>query len=164
MGLKLITPPTQDPITLAQAKAHLRVVDDDDDALIAALLKSATQHAEAFTGCAFCDQTWDLYLDAFPTENELEIKIPKPPLIAVTQIEYDNTDGDQILVPSGDYYVDTVSIPGWVVPQGELSWPTPIDAINSVRVRFRAGYMDTNSPPNVSVPDDITAAVKLILG
>ena len=164
MGLRLITPPAE-TLTLEQAKAHLRYVDDDEDALITALVKSATQNVEQFTGRALIDQTWELVLDAFPTTtDELEIKIPKPPLIEVTQIEYDNADGDQIIISSGDYYVDTVSEPGWVVPQGTLTWPTTIDAINSVRVRFRAGYLNTDSPPTAAVPDDILAAVKLMLG
>lgn len=169
MGLKLITPPATDPITLAQAKEHLRYVDDDEDALIAAFIKSATQNVEQFTGRALIDQTWDLVLDSFPTDKtvtpHLEIKIPKPPLIEVTQIEYDDLNGDQIIVPSGNYYVDTTNdLFGWVVPQGTLIWPATIDAINSVRVRFRAGYLNTNSPPTAAVPDDIIAGLKLMLG
>jgi hypothetical protein len=57
-----------------------------------------------------------------------------------------------------------VSEPGWVVPTNGAGWPGTIDAINSVRVRFRAGYQDTNSPPGVSVPEDIRAGIKLFLG
>lgn len=169
MGLKLITPPATPVLTLAQAKEHLRYVDDDEDALITALVKAATLNVEEFTGRALVDQTWELVLDSFPTVTittpHREIKLPKPPLIEVTQIEYDDTNGDQIIVPSGDYYVDTTSLPfGWVVPQGDLSWPATIDAINTVRVRFRAGYLSTTSPPVAAVPEDICAGVKLMLG
>jgi uncharacterized phiE125 gp8 family phage protein len=164
MGLKLITPPAVDPITLVEAKAHLRVIDNDDDTYITALIKSATANAEAWLGRAMIDQTWDLYLDAFPTLAGFEIKIPKPPLIEVTQIAYDDPNGDEQIVASSDYYADTVSEPGWVVPQGTLSWPTPIDAINCVRVRFRAGYLDTSSPPLNAVPFDLKAGILLAVG
>jgi uncharacterized phiE125 gp8 family phage protein len=165
MGLKLITPPATTPVTLDEAKAHLRVVDDDEDAIIATYIQAATGSTEAFLGRALIDQTWDLVLDAFPTDTmHLEIKVPKPPLIEVTQIAYDDGNGDEQIIPSGNYYVDAVSEFGWVVPQGGLSWPTTIDAINSVRVRFRAGYLDTNSPPGNAVPGDIKSAVLLTIG
>jgi uncharacterized phiE125 gp8 family phage protein len=165
MGLKLISPPVTTPVTLAEAKAHLRVVDSDDDTLIAGYIAAATNSTEAFLGRALIDQTWDLYLDSFPSNTtHLEIKIPKPPLIEVTQIAYDDSNGDEQIIATGNYYVDTVSEFGWVVPQGGLSWPAPIDAINSVRVRFRAGYLDTNSPPGNAVPGDIKSAVLLTIG
>lgn len=165
MGLKLITAPASPVLTLTEAKAHLRVVTSDDDTIITDYVAAATNYAEEFTGRAFIDQTWDLYLDAFPTTGELQIKIPKPPLIEVLSVSYDDSNGDEQVIASGQYYVDTVSEFGWVVPASGLStWPTPIDAINSVRVRFRAGYLSPDSPPLNAVPRGIVSAVKLILG
>lgn len=164
MGVKLIVPAATTPFTLNEAKAHLRVSHTDDDAIISALITSSTLHAEAFTGRALCPQTWDLYLDSFPTGEHMEIKIPKPPLIEVLSVSYDDADGLPQDVPPQNYYVDTVSEPGWVVPAGGVPWPAPLDAINSVRVRFRAGYLDVNSPTSVLVPGDVCAAIKLILG
>src|SRR5262245_41220288 len=172
MALKLITPPAVEPLTLVQAKAHLRVVDSDDDTLISALIIAARQNAENWMGRALIDQTWDLYLDGFPTASEnvpstvvdMAIQIPKPPLIQVVQVAYDNTNGDEILMNPNDYYADVVSEPGWLVLSGLSSWPTTIDAINSVRVRFRAGYLSTDSPPVNKVPEDILSGVKLLLG
>jgi uncharacterized phiE125 gp8 family phage protein len=164
MGLKLVTPPVNPVVTLAQAKAHLRVVDSDDDLLIAAMVSAATSAAQNFTGRAFVDQTWDLYLDEFPTGTDMFVKIPLPPLIEVVEVNYDDSAGNIQVVDPLDYYVDSASQPGWIVPTGTLQWPTPLAAINSVRVRFRAGYLDNNSPPADAVPDDIKAAVYLILG
>jgi len=164
MGLKLISPPATEPLTLAEAKAHLRITDTDNDTMVAALIEASRRHAEVFLGRAIVDQTWDLVLDSFPTGTDMEIKIPKPPLISVTQIAYDQTSGIEAIVDPSRYYVDNVSEPGWVVPIANVTWPTPLSAINSVRVRFRAGYMDTNSPPQVDVPEDIKSAIKLMLG
>lgn len=164
MALKLITSPASDAITLAEAKAHLRVVDSDDDTYISAIVKASCANVEAWLGRALIDQTWDLYLDAFPTTNDLEIKIPLPPLIEVVSIIYNDTAGVEQTVNSANYYVDTVSQPGWVVPVSSFTWPTPLDAINSVRVRFRAGYIDTSSPPQNSVPFDIRAGILLAVG
>lgn len=161
MGLRLITPPATDPVSLAVAKAHLRVVDSENDTIISALIKASTTNVEAWLGRALIDQTWDLYIDGFPTA---EIKIPLPPLIEVLEINYDDSDGNIQTVNAADYYVDSVSQPGWVVPAGNLTWPTTLDAINSVRVRFRAGYLSEDSPPVENIPFDIKAAILLNLG
>jgi hypothetical protein len=50
MGLKLVTAPANDPLTLAQAKAHLKVEHSDDDALIAAMLSASVQHVDGPRG------------------------------------------------------------------------------------------------------------------
>jgi len=161
MAVKLIIPPAVDAVSLTEAKAHLRVVSSDEDTLISAYIKSAVEEVEGWTGRALIDQTWDLYLDEFP---EAEIKIPKPPLIEVISIKYDDAAGVEQTVLSTDYYVDTINAPGWVVPNLDSGWPTPLDAINSVRVRFRAGYLSTDSPPQDAVPSDIKRAILLSIG
>ena len=79
-------------------------------------------------GRALVDQTWELVLDGFPiatstSTNDLAILIPKPPLIAVTQLAYDDTAGDEQIMNVADYYVDNVSEPGFVALNGITSWP-----------------------------------------
>lgn len=165
MGLKLITPPAEWPITLEEAKAHLRVdldVDDDDD-LIEALIEAAVDYCDGPTGWlgrALIDQTWELVLDSFPACDK-EIKIPMPPLIEVVSIKYDDASGAEQTLETSAYTVDTVSEPGWVLPVG--SWPSIFDGVNAVRVRFRCGYLG-GSPEAETVPGAIKAAIKLILG
>lgn len=161
--LKLISAPATDPITLDQAKMHLRVIENDEDALISSLIKAATQHAEAFTGRAFIDQTWDLYLDAFPNGDDLGIEIPKPRLIELVQLAYDDASGSTQIMPTTDYSIDAVSEPARISPVAS-TWPTAGESVNAVRVRFRAGYQDASAPDPNAMPEDICAAVKLILG
>lgn len=166
MGLILITPPAIEPVTLVEAKAHLRVNFSDDDTLISAFVAASRMNVEGWLGRALIDQTWDLYLDEFPTDTFKGIQIPLPPLISVTSVKYDDAAGvEQTMDPTG-YYVDVASQPGWIVPTGGsgASWPTPLDAINSVRIRFRAGYMTSDSPPVGSVPQDIKHGLLLTLG
>ena len=164
MAVKLISPPATLALTVVEAKKHLRIETSDQDSEVQAYTMAAIANVENWLGRALIDQTWELYLDKFPTGSDLEIEIPKPPLIEVLQVAYDDSNGDEQIIASGSYYVDTVTQPGWVIPQGSLLWPTPIDAINSVRVRFRAGYLSTDSPPVAAVPEDIKAAIKLTLG
>jgi len=54
MPLQLVTPPVDEPVTLAEAKLHLRVDFDEDDALILALISAARQAAEAITAVHHC--------------------------------------------------------------------------------------------------------------
>lgn len=161
MAIKLITPPATTPVSLTEAKAHLRVDFTDDDALITALIGAATSHAERFTGRAFIDQTWELTVDEFP-DNEIEI--PNPPLIEVVSIKYDDGDGNEVPLDADEYVVDDQSEPGWVLPSSEGVWPSSFDGINAVRIRYRAGYLNSDSPQTENVPADIKAAIKLYIG
>ncbi len=165
MALTLITPPAVEPISLAEAKAHLRVAHTDEDSTIAIYIRAAREFVDgpyAFLGRALVTQTWDLTLDEFPLN---EIKIPLPPLQSITTITYDDSTGSAFVMNSADYYVDIASEPGWVVPVED--WPITLDAINSVRIRFVAGYAaNTDSPPDLTanIPFNIKAAMLLIIG
>jgi uncharacterized phiE125 gp8 family phage protein len=170
MGLKLVTAPADWPITLEQAKAHLRVDTDDDDDLIEALIDAAVESAELFQGRALVDQTWDLYLDAFPCSrweglrrvNQIEIR--KPPLIEVAGVFYLDSSGAEQTLSASLYTVDTANEPGRVVLKSG-SWPTLPDLANAVRVRFRAGYLDQGVSPAVeNVPKSTKAAILIMIG
>ena len=170
MARRLITPPAVTPITVDFVKTKLRIDHADSDDDLEAYIAAATDQAQEFLGRALVTSTWELVLDEFP---ESEIEIPMPPLQSVVSVVYDDPDGFEQTVSSGDYTVDSTSGssgaegPGWVVPNTGFSWPTPLEAINSVRVRFIAGYApDENSPPDLtanipmSIKQAITLAVK----
>jgi uncharacterized phiE125 gp8 family phage protein len=166
MALRLITAPAAAPLTLAEAKAHLRVNHDDEDALINGLIDAVRGHVDGkdgFLGRALVTQTWELVLDKFPAA---EIKIPLPPLQTVESIKYDDGAGLEQTLAANQYSVDNASEPGWVMPV-TARWPTTLDAINAVRIRFVAGYApDANSPPDLAanVPGAIKAAMLLLIG
>ena len=57
----IVTPPASKPVTLADAKEHLRVDHDDEDTVIAALLDTAVAHLDGWSGVlgrAIMPQTW----------------------------------------------------------------------------------------------------------
>lgn len=155
----VITPPATFPVTLAEAKAHLRYTATDQDGLIMGLVEAATDYAEAFTGRAFIDRTLDFYLDKFPVGA---IELPLPPLIEVSGLFYVDDDGNEQQFTT--FEVDTASHPGRIYLNSSTSWPTPRDAANAVRIRYRAGYLDSASPPSPAVPASIMAAILLTIG
>lgn len=128
------------------------------------MIAASRTYCENWTARAFVTQTWELVLDAFPTA---EILIPRPPLQSVTSIKYDDGAGVEQTLGTLLYAVDSVSQPGWVVPASS-GWPTGVwDGINSVRIRYVAGYdPGTSSPVDLAenVPGDLKAAILLYLG
>jgi len=163
MAIRLITAPAAEPVTLAEAKAHLRVDHSDEDTVIGAMISAARVYCEQWTARAFVTQTWELVLDEFPTN---EIEIPKPPLQTIDSIKYDDGDGIEQLLAASEYETDPVSQPGWVVPITS-GWPTVYEGINAVRIRFTAGYdPGTDSPVDLAanVPPSLKAAMLLYIG
>lgn len=156
MALTLVTPPTIEPITLDDAKRHLRVSHSDEDGHILALITAAREWAENFTRRAFITQTWTLTLDRFP----VVFCVPKPPLQSVTAASFTyNLGGVATQVPTSVYAVDTDSQPGRVYEAYGQSWPTPRIIENAVSMRFVAGYGDAES----DVPAPIRHAIRLMV-
>ena len=71
MALVIATQPTVEPVSLIEAKSHLRVDSDftADDNLIRGLITSARQEAEQICRRALIKQTWKLAIDHFPAPN-----------------------------------------------------------------------------------------------
>ncbi len=175
MGLKLVIAPSTSPVSIDEAKAHLREDSDDFNTEIQAFIYAATQFVdgpEGFLGRALIDQTWDYYLDEFPCGPNLfehrrrrqAIEIPLPPLIEVIGVYYLDNSGSEQEFDAGSYTVDDASKPARIVLKSNACWPTPACEANAVRIRFRAGYLDTNSPPQANVPFPIKAAILMYIG
>ncbi len=150
------TPPATEPVTQAEAKAHMHVDGTDDDALITRLIKAATGHIDGpdgWLGRSLVSQTLELVYDTFPCGP---LKIPYPPLISVESVKYiDPTTGLSTTFGAVNYEVDTDSQPGWIALARGATWPTPLDTINAVRVRYTAGY--------TSVPEPIRHAILIMV-
>lgn len=169
----LVTPPSVEPVTLADAKAQARIDTDADDALVTGLITAARQWAERYTARAFITQTWNLFLDAKPIScgewwdgvrdgaiigrgNVEAIILPRPPLISVVSVQtYDNTDTATVW-PSTNYFVDTAREPGRVALRMGVTWPVATRLSNGIQVQYTAGYGADGS----TVPEPIKLAIK----
>lgn len=69
MPLVLVTPPSEEPITLAEAKLDMRVDSDftDHDSVIQGYIAAGRQYAETVCRRAFVSQSWRLTADRFPS-------------------------------------------------------------------------------------------------
>lgn len=156
---RIATAPAVEPVTLAEAKLHLRVTQSGEDTLISALIKAAREYAEGVLNRALIDQTWDLYLDAFPGECDgYVLKVPMSPLKSVTYVKYLDEAGVQQTLSASLYAVDITSEPGRIYPAYQQVWPTlRTGALGAVVVRFVAGY----GADGTFVPESIKAAIRL---
>lgn len=143
MTLKLITAPATEPVTLAEAKVHLRC-GDGEDALLGVLIQAAREHAEHQIGRALITQTWERVIDAFPAA---EIELGMPPVSSVAQITYTDTAGTEQTMSAADYSLDADTAPGWVLPAVNTEWPDTLDTASAVRVRFVCGYGAASAVP-----------------
>lgn len=158
MTLRLITGPTEEPITLGETKEHCRVDETVDDMLISAYIKAAREMAETWTRTALITQTWELVLDAFPASDE--ILIPLPPLVSVTSIKYTSSADVEATVTSTDYRVITTTWPGKIKLKTGYSWPsTTLKEAEGVVIRFVAGYGAA-----MNVPQSIKQGMLLYVG
>lgn len=156
MGLVQSVAPTVEPLTIEEAKLHLRVDAEDENTAIAALIQSAREYVENFTGRQLITATYQWSLDAFVGV----LYLPKPPLQSVTTVAYTDGDGNGQTVSSANYQVDTASQPGRVVPSYSKTWPTTRNELNAVVVTYKAGYGDTA----LNVPEQYKTAMKLLIG
>ena len=167
--MPLITGPTAEPVTLQEAKDHLRVTIDDDDDRITRQIVAAREQAETIAKRAFVTQTWDLYLDKFPDtagywdrrnrqlgpgspaywpRRQLgSIQLPRPPLVSIGTVEYVNASGSTVTLDAAEYRVGA-GTPGRISPALNRNWPTTADVADAVRIRYTAGYGAASAVPS----------------
>ncbi|MBK8772737.1 MAG: phage head-tail connector protein [Rhizobiales bacterium] len=157
MSLTLITAPALEPITLSEAKLHLRVDSTDEDALITSLIVAARRLAEHQMGRVLITQTWELRLDEFPDDD---IDLPMAGLLGITSVKYLDVANVEQTVAPGNYTLDAAVTPALVRLAAGASWPGTYAVANAVKVRFTAGY----GPAAADVPANVVAYIKLQIG
>jgi uncharacterized phiE125 gp8 family phage protein len=160
MGLKLITGPELEPLTLPEVKAQLRRENDytDEDTLLEELIADAREYCESpGQNRAFLTQTWEISLDRFP---RMPLNIPRPPLQSVESIIFKDAYGVETIYDPAKYVVDTASEPGRINHAYGRVWPLVVLwTLGAVRIRFKAGYGDTPD----KVPLKVKRAMKLLI-
>ncbi len=169
MPMQLLTPPAGEPVSLDEAKLHLRVDFNDDDGLIQMLISSARQAAETITNRQFITARWRMILDSFPGPSLMgvlagqpftlpghAILIPKSPVQSVVAINYLDMASVQQTMPAANYTVDAACEPARITPIFGQIWPIPLPQISAVSVTFDVGYGDASA-----VPEGIKSWIKM---
>lgn len=182
-SLKIDTAPSEDPVTLDEAKLFLRIDGTDEDALITSLITAATRKVENYLDRFLITQTWDVWLDFIPLEKRdarnfggndwwdgvLEgpiswlrkepdlIQLPRGPVQSVSSFTvYDKSDSSSAFT---DFNLDNITDAARVYLKENSQWPTDLRSRNAIQIKTVYGYGDNGS----DVPADIITAIKIIL-
>ena len=153
MELELVTPPTTEPLSLAEAKAHAVIPEDliDDDVLLGTYLTAAREYCEQFTSRVFAEATYRQIYTGFPGAVLCAYRAPVASWGAFEYLGLDGTTWTP--VESSLYYASTAS--ARIVLNNGLSWPTPFDRVENVRVTYTAA-------PSAAVPQSVLQAIRLL--
>lgn len=157
MTTVLLSAPAVEPITLSEAKAHLRVDTNAEDTLIQSLIMASRLHIEAALDLALITQTWRLHLDRWPRARSLNFPLSPVQSLTVVKI-YDDADESETLDNTA-FILDGTANPARLVLSGRASLPIPGRVANGIEIDFVAGYGDEPS----DVPQTIRQALLLLV-
>ena len=152
---KVTSDPAAEPVLLAEAKSHLRVDNDEENALISILAQAAREVVEQRIGRSLITQTRTIKMDHFPLQSDT-ILLPYGPVQSVTSIKYFENEVEETLSPSL-YTVDINSDIARIVVDD--SWPSTDDDINVVTIVYVCGYGASSS----YVPKPIKHAIYMMI-
>jgi uncharacterized phiE125 gp8 family phage protein len=154
------TAPAVEPVTLSEAKAHLRIDSSDEDTLIGTLITAAREWCEEYLDRSLIHQQYVMRLDSFP----YEIELPRPPMATsgtttALTLTYTLGDDSTAVLAATEYRIDRNSTPGVVRQLREGTWPANLDDQNAITVTWWAGYGASGS----SVPAAIRSAMLMLV-
>lgn len=153
----LLVGPADEPVSLARAKAHLRLDDDAEDALVEALVAAARAHIEAVTGSAMLAQTWRMVCDDLPWGGVLVP--PVSPLLSLEAVRAYDADNVATVLD-----VDAFSYGARVTP-AEIAVPSGIDDLPELRAHraFEVDFIAGFGEEPEDVPADLTQAMLTLI-
>jgi uncharacterized phiE125 gp8 family phage protein len=156
MALALTSGPAVEPVTVSEAKAHLRLDGSAEDILIGSLIVTSRLHVEAALGLALITQGWRLTLDRWPEAGE--VRFPLRPIQSITSIAVRAADGTPTEVPNEDYLLDGQALKPRLIPRGG-TWRAPGLKANGIEIEFAAGIGDAAA----EVPQPIRHAILMLV-
>ena len=151
MPTVVITAPTGSVLSAAELKSRLGV--SDDDAIVSAMEKAAVQAIDGpsgWLGRALLTQTLEW------RGTWCETPFFFAPLQSIVSVKYDDTNGVEQTISSGEYRITGLSDRPMIEPVYGTSWPSMRSQVEAFRIRYIAGY-----GAGTDVPEPIRAAIAL---
>ena len=149
MTAYLLAGPAEEPVSLAEAKAFLKVDEGAEDALISTLIGAARLHIEGVTGKALLTQSWRIVLDEWPDNGV--VRLPVSPLMSVTSIAAVDESGGSHEIALAQFMSEPDRL---IVPRVVIVMPV-LRARQGLEIDYLAGY----GPDPADVPADLRQAL-----
>ena len=145
------------PITLEEAKAHLRVTITEEDDLITQQIKEAVSLVEGICLRSLVQTTYRLTADCLPSNTiRQRLYLKRPPVVSIGSFKVIAQDGsEKTMIAGTDYYQSLAGKWPYLCPV--QTWPQISARPEAVEVIYTAG-------PDVALPDRVKIAIKAILG
>ena len=155
MALVLTGAPALEPVSVAEAKAHLRVDGEAEDALIASLILTSRLHIEAALGLSLITQSWRMLIDRWPKGPALNI--PMRPLQSIDEVRVLSASSAATTILPSAYDADLSSAQPRLLRTG-AALPQPGKPVHGIEIDLTAGYGDAAS----DVPAPIRHALLIL--
>jgi uncharacterized phiE125 gp8 family phage protein len=156
MALETLTPPVAEPVSLASARAFLRIGSDGDDGVLASLIIACREALEARTGRALVTRSVrQRFIEPRPTPQGLPgTLLPgRAPATALIAARIIGADGTETVAPAGT----VVLVDGRFV----LKAPLAANAVG-LSLDYEAGYGPASAVPEafkVSILEAVSEAL-----
>lgn len=151
MTLIDLGPVAAEPVSVAEVKAWCRIERDDEDALLAGLVKAARETVEADTRLMLVRRGFRLSADPVPGDGWIEI--PRSPLVAVTALVAYDVAGTPVSFPATDAVIERAL----GIEAIRVSPRVRTAGANGVEIEFSAGFAVGE------VPETLKLALKRIV-
>lgn len=143
MPSALVTPPQEEPVTLAELKAQLRLETADEDDFLQGLILAARQHVERLTRLVLVRQFWRVYLDAWPRRQrnwpyQRRVFLGISPVKRVTGILLYDAAGDAQPLDPAFYRLDGARSPAALIIEAPALLPGRQG--NGIEIDVEAGF------------------------
>ncbi|MEM7522567.1 MAG: head-tail connector protein [Pseudomonadota bacterium] len=136
-------PPDDPPVTLAQAKTHLRVDFADDDAFITDAILAATDDIETYTGRYLIRRSVRARFPSLPADNCIQIR--RAPYVAITDLGLWDGAG-YASAETGAYLLEEVDFPHVFFPTRPAFKD---DVLYPIQIDFTVGYRTEEDVPAI---------------
>ena len=149
----LLAGPAEEPVSLVEAKAFLKVDDTAEDGLIGTLIAAARLHVESVTGRAMVFQSWRLVLDAWPGGRT--VTLPVGPVDALTAVTVFDEDDE----------AHELGLEQFSVQAGRLMLPREVSGpALRPRLGLEIDYVAGHGADAAAVPADLKQACLVLVG
>lgn len=147
MTAYLLAGPAEEPLSLAETKAFLKLDDAVEDGLVATLIAAARLHVEGTTALATINQSWRVVLDAWPECRE--VRLPVGPLLSLSAVTVFDGEGEPHELELAQFELDAAT--------PRVLWPAAVEGASprerqGIEIDYVAGFGEA--------PEDVPADLR----